>query len=333
MVKAQVTVIPGHPDPFLYPDCDPYTDAQQLRSALKGNPLHTDGRTLINIICNRSLNQLEVIDAVYVSLFGHSVKHGIKHETMGNFKKLLSRRFHPPLEIKARTLYKAVHNKGVLAVDDGRLIDICAFTPNCQWPALRQIVQQATGEQFAQLVNHHTTNLGDFKIGLDVLIQGVRDETPSVNAAQVAGDVTLLFSASDARKIGHDTIPFVNVLCKHAPWYNVAVNAAYAGQFKHDLRQAIDKTSMTSNTKKLLKGLCLLPYEYYADRLYHAFKGAGTDDYTVIYFASFLERNELIAVSKILHQRHPNHDMFKMIKSDLSGDYQHCVLALFGQPF
>jgi len=333
MIPAIVTVIPGHPAPFQYPPCDPYADAQQLRSALKGNPLHTDGRTLINIICNRSLNQLQVISAVYQNLFGHPLKHGIKHETMGNFRKLLTRRFRPPLEIKARTLYKAVHNKGLAAVNDGRLIDICAFTPNCEWPALKSITLQATGRQFAELVNQHTTNIGDFKIGLDILIAGTRDENPLVIPTQVQQDVTLLFQASDARKIGHDTQSFISVLCRHAPWYNVTVNTAYAAQFKHDVRHAVDKTSMTANTKHLLRGLCLNPYEYFADRIYYAMKGAGTDDFTMIYLVSYLERNELQQIAAILHQRHPSHDMFKMIKSDLSGNYQHAVLALCGQAF
>jgi len=333
MVTAVVVVVPGHPAPFQYPPCDPYGDAQAIRAALKGNPLHTDGRTLINILCNRSLNQLEVISAVYQNLFGHALKHGIKHETMGNFRKILCRRFRPPLEIKARALYKAVHNKGVVAVNDGRLIDICAFTPNCEWPALKAITRQATGQDFANLVNRHTTNIGDFKTGLDILIQGARDENPIVNTVTVAQDVTLLFRASDARKIGHDTESFISVLCRHAPWYNVGVNTAYQAQFKHDVRHAVDKTSMTSNTKHLLRALCLTPYEYFADRLYFAMKGAGTDDFTMIYFLTYLERNELQQIAAILKQRHPSHDMYKMIKSDLSGDYQHAALALFGQPF
>jgi len=333
MVQAMINVIPGHPAPFQYPPCDPYADAQQLRLALKGNPLHTDGRTLINVICNRSMNQLQIIDVVYASLFGHSLKHGLKHETMGNFRKLLTRRFRPPIEIKAHALYKAVHDKGIAAVNDGRLSDICGFTPNCEWPALLVITRQATGRDFAQLVNQHTTNLGDFKLALDILIQGIRDETPPVNPQMIASDVTTIFAASDGLKIGHDTPSFIRILCRHAPWYNVALNLAYEAQFKHDIRAAIDKTSMTHNVKHLLKGLCLNPYEYYADRIYYAMKGAGTDDFTLIYLLTYLERNELQQIAGILHQRHPSHDMFKMFKSDLSGDYQHAALALCGQPF
>jgi len=333
MVTAIVTVVPGHPAPYQYPPCDPWADAQQVRAALKGNPLHTDGRTLINVICNRSLNQLQVISAVYQNLFGHSLKHGIKNETMGNFRKLLSRRFRPPLEIKARALYKAVHDKGVAAVNDGRLIDVCAFTPNCEWPALKAITQQATGQPLAHLINHHTTNICEMKKALEILLQGIRDENPVVNPLTVSQDVTLLFQASDARKIGHDTESFIAVLCRHAPWYNVAINTSYNSQFKHDVRHAIDKTSMTSNVKHLLRGLCLNPYEYYADRFYYAMKGAGTDDFTMIYLMTFLERSELQTIADILKLRHPSHDMYKMIKSDLSGDYQHAALALFGQPF
>jgi len=323
----------GHPQSFPYAPCDPYADAQVLRLALKGNPLHTDGRSLITVLCNRALNQLQAIDAVYQNQFGHSLKHGIKHETTGNFRKLLTRRFRLPLEQKARALYKAVHNKGVATVNDGRLIDIIAFTPNCEWPALKAVVQQATGRDLMHLVNQHTSNLGSFKEALDILILGQRDENPLVNTTAVAQDVQLLYRASDARSIGHDTSSFVSVLCRHAPWYNVMVNKTYAGSHKHDVRHAVGKTSMTHNTKTLLEALCLNPYEYFADRFYHAMKGAGTDDYTMVYLLSYFERAELMMIAGILHQRHPSHDMFKMIRGDLSGNYQHAALALCGQPF
>jgi len=335
MIPAVIAVPPGHPAPFVYPACDPYVDSQQLRAALKGNPLHTDGRTLITIICNRAPNQLELISAVYANQFGHSLKHGIKDELkmQYNFRKLLTRRFRSAHEQKARALYKAVHHKGVVAVNDGRLIDCLAFTPNGEMPVLKAFVQQSTGEQLMALVDRHTTDVGNFRECLNILMSGTRDESPTINPNAIAQDVQSLYRASDAHKIGHDTQAFISVLCRHAPWYNAAVNAAYGSTHKHDLIRAIDKTSMTSNTKHVLIALCKQPYEYWADRLYFAMKGAGTDNKTMVYVLSFLERNELLQVVQLVHQRHPSHEFYKMLRSDLSGNYLHAALALCGQPF
>jgi len=278
---------------------------------------------------------LELISLVYETQFGHSLKHGLKNEIKAqpHFRKMLTRRFRTAHEQKARALYKAVHHKGVIAVNDGRLVDVLAFTPNGEMPILKAFVRAADGNDLMTLVNRHTTDLGKFKEALDILIQGTRDENPTINSMTVAQDVQTLYIASDAQSIGHDTPTFINILCRRAPWYNAAVNAEYGQKHKHDLIRAIDKTSMTANIKNLLKSLCLTPYEYWADRLYHSMKGVGTDDRTMVYVLSYLERNELQQVAQILHQRHPSHDLYKMIKSDLSGDYQHCALALCGQPF
>jgi len=339
MVPAQISVPPGHPTPYLPPPCDPYADAQQCHTALKANPLKIDGRTLINVICNRSINQLDVISAVYFQQFNHHLRHGIRDNTKTqlHLRKLLKRRWRNSHELKARALYKAVHNKGVIAVNDGRLVDVVAFTPNGEMPMLKAFVLQVTGQDIVGLVNRHTTDLGKFKDCMDILLQGMRNENALINQAQLQSDLQNIYVASDARSIGHDTSAFMNVLCRNAPWYNQSLNAAYAAKHKHDIVHAIGKTSMTSNTKALLEGLCKNPYEYYADRLYHAMKGSlgtiGCDDRTVVYIVSYLERMELQAVATIVKLRHPSHDLYSMFKSSLSGDYLHAVLALCGQPF
>jgi len=327
-------VVPGQTALFQYPPCDPYQDSMVIHAALKGNPLHTDGRSLINIICNRHPAQLQVIALVYAQQFGHNVKQAIKHntKTQFSFQKLLIRRFRPRLEQKARAIHKAVHNKGVSRVNDGRLIDTCAFTPNAEWPVLKNIIRQETGHDIAALVNTHTTNTGDFKLGLDILIAGARDESPVVNATAVPQDVQMLYLASDGR-VGHDTHTFIRVLCPHAPWYNAALNLAYGKTHKHDLIRAIDKTSMLPNMKHLLTAVCTAPYDYFADRLYYALKSTPTDDHTIVYIMSYLDRAEIQVISGLVHQRHGSHDLYTMFQKCLSGNEQHACLALCGQTF
>jgi len=311
------------PPPFVYPACDPNADAQMLRMAMRG--VGTDERLLISVVCNRSREQLGHIAIAYQAAYGRHLKSDIKSETSFNFTKLLTRRFDPPIVVKAKALHAAM--KG-LGTTDGRLIDCLAFTPNCEIPALRAIYQQRSGRDLVSKIASETS--GNFRNALVDLSDGNRDENPIVNPAQIATDVRSLYKAGEGR-LGTDEKVFIKILCNHAPWYNQALNVAYGQTHKHDLRRAIEK-EFSFNLKDCLLALCKLPYEHWADRLYHSMKGAGTDDRTLVFIFSYLERHELQYVGALIRQRHSK-ELVSMLRGDISGHYLHATLALLGVPF
>jgi hypothetical protein len=281
----------------------------------------TDEKTLIRIICNRSREQLAQIAAAFKAAHGHDLRVQIKKETSGNFRKLLIKRLDAPVLLKAKALKGAMKGAGT---NEGRLIDVLAFASNAEIPMIRSIFQQKTGKDLIAKIRDETS--GHFKDALIDLCDGNRDERP-VDPAQIAADVAKLYKAGEG-KVGTDEKTFIKTLCNHAPWYNVALNQAYGAAHKHDLRKAVEK-EFSGNVKTLLMALCQGPYEYWADRLFHSMKGAGTDDKTLVFILTYLERAELMLLTQLVKQRH-NTDLKHLMKGDLSGDYEKAALELCG---
>jgi len=71
------------------------------------------------------------------------------------------------------------------------------------------------------------------------------------------------------------------------------------------------------------------PFDYYADRLYKAMHGAGTDDNVLSWIFAYLERHELKYVEAIFNKRFPK-SLKDMVKGDTSGHYEKALLELLG---
>jgi len=70
-------------------------------------------------------------------------------------------------------------------------------------------------------------------------------------------------------------------------------------------------------------------HEYFADRLYDAIAGLGTDDTYLIYAFGVLSKDELKKVGHIFDERHPKRGgLAKAVKEDTSGDYQDLLLKI-----
>jgi len=305
---------------FAYPPCDPNADADALRGAMKG--AGTDEKTLIRIICHRSREQLAQIAAAFAARHhGRTLRGDIKSETSGNFRELLDKRFDAPAVLKAKALHDSMAGAGT---NDHRLVDCVAFTPNAEMALLKQLFNQETGSDLGHKIRSETSFA--FKDALCDLLEGNRNEG-AINPAEVQADVVALYKAGEG-KVGTDEKAFIRILCNHAPWHNVAVNQAYGSTHKHDLFKAIDK-EFSGSIKTLLQALVTDPYAYWADRLFHTMKGAGTDDKTLVFILTTLERNELMQVANLIRQRHGK-ELKGLIKGDLSGDYEKAAVALCG---
>jgi len=95
---------------------------------------------------------------------------------------------------------------------------------------------------------------------------------------------------------------------------------------KHTLQTAVKKET-SGDFKKVLLALMKTRYEYYADRLFHAMWGIGTDDRALVYIFSILTKAELRIVSQIFHARRKK-GLESYIKGDTSGDYEKLLREL-----
>jgi len=68
-------------------------------------------------------------------------------------------------------------------------------------------------------------------------------------------------------------------------------------------------------------------YEFYADRLWKAMHGIGTDDNALVYIFSLLTKAELKQCAMIFQQKRGK-PLTAMIRGDTSGNYERLLIAL-----
>jgi len=249
--------------------------------------------------------------------YSKDLRKEIKSETSGWFRKVLIYRFQPQFEMKKKGLLKAVKGAGT---NERLLITILAYTPN-------QELKTIFGADHSLKDRIIKDLSGDFKDAIKDLMGCDRDENPTINPAEIQEHVHKLYKAGEG-KVGTDEKAFYKILCNKAPWYNQALNTAYAQHHKHSLEVAISK-EMSGWIKELLEALVNAPYDYYAERLYKAMHGAGTDDKLLSWLFGFLERHELKYVEAIFNKRFPK-SLKDMVKGDTSGHYEKTLLELMG---
>ncbi|NXP77679.1 ANXA7 protein, partial [Ramphastos sulfuratus] len=68
---------------------------------------------------------------------------------------------------------------------------------------------------------------------------------------------------------------------------------------------------------------------FFAERLYYAMKGAGTDDSTLIRIIVTRSEIDLVQIKEMFTQMYQK-TLAAMISSDTSGDYRRLLLAIVG---
>jgi len=300
--------------PWIQPGCNLEDDVHAIHRAIRG--LGTDEKTLIRIICNRSRIHLQGVAVRYKEKYGETLEEAIKGDTSGNFRKILLGRIRPIDLVKVKAVKRATVDRAV--TNGGRLVDVFCFSSNADIAGLK-----AMHPQLEEWV-HKDTHL-HFHKGLKFLLRCSRAELPWIDERQCDIDADILYKAGEGR-IGTDEGTFIEILCNHSPWYNARINQVYALKHKHDLIKAI-KSETSGDFERLLKGLVTTPYAYWADRLHHAMKGAGTDDATLVYIFSILDKNELAQVA-LLYQEKYKKSLAHVVQGDTSGHYLNALLEL-----
>eukprot|EP01125_Pyxidicula_operculata_P006163 TRINITY_DN2149_c0_g1_i1.p1 TRINITY_DN2149_c0_g1~~TRINITY_DN2149_c0_g1_i1.p1 ORF type:complete len:338 (-),score=83.28 TRINITY_DN2149_c0_g1_i1:27-1040(-) len=298
-----------------YPTCDPNVDADSLKSAFKG--IGTDEKTVIKILCNRSKEQLAQISLAYQQRHKHTLIHDICDEVSFNFQKLLVSLCTPRDQMRANHL--TVATKG-LGTNERFLIDVFAHATNAEIFELQSRFPQAIEGVVGDV------SFGNFAKAIKALLKGARDENPYVDDVRAQQVADQLYAAGEG-KLGTDDSVFVDVFTKYSSWFLQRVNFFYQQKYKHDLVTAVKKET-SGNYKSLLVALAKPKLVFYADRLYKAMHGAGTDDAGLIYCMSILNKAELKEVARIFGERRKGKTLAAMIKGDTSGHYEEALLAL-----
>merc|ERR1712071_122498 len=301
---------------------DPVADAQGLRAAMKG--LGTSEQEIIDILCNRSNTQRQLINQAYTTEYGRDLMEDLKSELGGHFESVIVGLMMPVASFCAKKLNKAMKGGGT---DEETLVEILCSRTSAEIKLIAAAYLEDYGRTLEDDIKDDTS--GPLQRLLVMAIEGVKNER-MFNPEKAAEQAALLYQAGET-KIGTDEDAFVEIL-------------AHAGQrqaflifdeYKKISGRTIEQAMQDEMEGELLTGLLALVKtaanrpQYYAERLNTAMEGCGTDDSVLI--NTIVGRCEIdLANIKYEYERLYGKTLLSAISNECSGDYRAALAALVG---
>uniref|UniRef100_A0A8C9Z8P5 Annexin n=1 Tax=Sander lucioperca TaxID=283035 RepID=A0A8C9Z8P5_SANLU len=298
------------------------TDAEALYKAMKG--LGTDEAAILQLLVARSNVQRQQIKAAYKTLFGKDLVDDLKSELTGKFETLIVSLMTPPLAYDVALLRNAIKGAGT---NEKVLVEVLASRTPQQVKDIVTAYRQEYDAVLEEDIAGDTS--GHFKRLLVILLQVTLLSSILVSSA-VLFSILALFKAGE-QKFGTDEQSFVTILGNRSAEHLRKVFDAYMKLAGFEMEESI-KRETSGSLKDLLLAVVKCARSvpaYFAETVYYAMKGAGTDDDTLI--RVMVSRSEVDMLDiRTEFRRMFACSMFSMIKGDTGGDYRKTLLLLCG---
>uniref|UniRef100_A0A0A1XG53 Annexin n=1 Tax=Zeugodacus cucurbitae TaxID=28588 RepID=A0A0A1XG53_ZEUCU len=310
------TVVPAAP-------FDASADAQALRAAMKG--WGTDEEEIINILTARTNAQRQVIKEQFKTELGRDLVDDLKSELGGKFEDVILALMTPPVEYLCKQLHNAMAGMGT---DEETLVEILCTKTNEEMHEIVAAYEAIYDRPLAEQMCSETS--GYFRRLLTLIVTGVRDPVGSIDPTKAQEDAEALYAAGEA-KLGTDEAVF-NRIMSHSSFaqlrlifdeYKELSGQTIEQAIKHEMSGALHDAMMA------IVECVQSPAAFFANRLYNAMKGMGTNDDTLIRI--IVSRSEIdLANIKDEFERIYNRTLYSAVVSETSGDYKKALTALLG---
>jgi len=296
-------------------------DAEVLYKAMKG--LGTDEDAILQLLTSRSNGQRQEIKAAYKTLFGKDLVDDLKGELGGKFESLVVALMTPPIAYDVQSLRNAIKGAGT---DEKVLVEILASRTPQQVKDIVAAYRQEYDDDLEEDISGDTS--GHFKRLLVILLQANRQK--GIQEGNVEADAQVLFKAGE-QKYGTDEQTFVTILGNRSAEHLRKVFDAYMKMSGYEMEESI-KRETSGNLETLLLAVVKCARSvpcYFAETLYYAMKGAGTDDDTLIRVMATRCEVDMLDI-RTEFRRMFACSLFSMIKGDTGGDFRKTLLLLCG---
>lgn len=301
---------------------DPAADAKALRKAMKG--FGTDEDAIIDIVARRSNAQRQEIRQTFKSLLGRDLMKDLKSELSKNMERLIISLMLTPAEFDAKMMRKAIEGAGT---DEHALIEILVTRSNEQIHAMNAAYQSAYKKSLEGDIQSDTS--GHFCRILVSLVQGEREEGQA-DIERADADAQELADACNADSDDME-MKFMSILCTRSFTHLRRVFQEFVRFTNKDI-ELIIKKEMSGDVKNaffaIVRSVKNQP-SYFADRLYKAMKGLGTDDRALIRIMVSRCEVDLFNIRKEFKETH-DESLHDFIQGDTSGDYRKTLHLLCG---
>uniref|UniRef100_A0A9J8BEC3 Annexin n=2 Tax=Cyprinus carpio TaxID=7962 RepID=A0A9J8BEC3_CYPCA len=272
-------------------------DAEVLYKAMKG--LGTDEAAILQLLTARSNAQRQEIKAAYKTLHGKDLVDNLKSELGGKFESLIVALMIPPIMYDVKCLRDAIKGAGT---DEKVLVEILASRSPNEVSQIKSLYKRGNCVCFGCVIL-------DFDFVFSFLA---------------------LFAAGE-QKFGTDEGQFITILGNRSNAHLRKVFEEYRKLSGYEIEESIQReTSGTLQEVLLAVVKCARSVPgYFADSLYSAMKGAGTDDKTLIRIMASRSEVDMLDIRAEFRKRFAT-SLHKMIQGDTSGDYRKALLLLCG---
>uniref|UniRef100_A0A8C1NVW6 Annexin n=1 Tax=Cyprinus carpio TaxID=7962 RepID=A0A8C1NVW6_CYPCA len=295
-------------------------DAEVLYKAMKG--LGTDEAAILQLLTARSNAQRQEIKAAYKTLHGKDLVDNLKSELGGKFESLIVALMIPPIMYDVKCLRDAIKGAGT---DEKVLVEILASRSPNEVSQIKSLYKREHNDDLEEDVCGDTG--GHFQRML-VVFGHVELDSKFSFSEQIFLDA--LFAAGE-QKFGTDEGQFITILGNRSNAHLRKVFEEYRKLSGYEIEESIQReTSGTLQEVLLAVVKCARSVPgYFADSLYSAMKGAGTDDKTLIRIMASRSEVDMLDIRAEFRKRFAT-SLHKMIQGDTSGDYRKALLLLCG---
>lgn len=286
----------------------------------------TDEKAIITILATRTAKQRLKIALTFKTMYGKDLIHDLKSELSGNFENIAVALLMDNAQFDARCLRNAMKGAGT---DEKALIEVICTRSNTEIANIKAAYTAMFHRDLEKDIISETS--GHFKRILISSVQGNRNEDSVVDLAKAKAEAQELYSAGEKRW-GTDESVFNRILCLRSFPQLRATFEEYRKISQYDIIRTIEH-EMSGDLAIAMKAVAQCVKEkpvYFADRLYKAMKGAGTDDETLIRIIVARSEIDMVEIKQAFFDKF-NKSLSKMIKDDCSGDYKRMLCALIGE--
>ncbi|XP_061389711.1 annexin B10-like [Musca vetustissima] len=310
------TVVPAEP-------LDVEADTVALRTAMKG--FGTDEQAIIDILTARSNAQRQLIKENFLREYGRDLIEDLKSELGGKFEDVIIALMMTPVQYLCKQLHKAMAGMGT---NESALVEILCTKSNEEMAEIVKCYEDMYDRPLAEHMCSETS--GHFRRLLTLIVTGVRDPVGTVDPDKAKEQAEQLYNAGEA-KLGTDEEVFNRILAHGSFAQLRLVFEEYKQLSGQTIEQAI-KHEMSGELHEAMMAIveCVQsPPAFFANRLFKAMDGMGTDDTTLIRI--IVSRSEIdLGNIKEEFERIYNRTLVSAVKSETSGDYKRALCALIG---
>ncbi|XP_051779429.1 annexin A7-like isoform X1 [Erpetoichthys calabaricus] len=307
-----------------HPQFNAQSDAEILRKAMKG--FGTDEQAIIDVVSRRTNDERQKIKAMFKTMYGKDLIKDLKSELSGHMEEVILALFMPTTYYDAWSLRHAMKGAGT---QEKVLIEILCTRDNQQIREIVRCYNQEFGRDLERDIRKDTS--GHFERLLVSMCQGNRDENQNVDMQKAQEDAQRLYQAGEG-KLGTDESCFNMILATRSFPQLRATVEAYSRLANRDLISSINRefSGYVEDGLKAIVQCALNRPAFFAERLFKAMHGMGTDDSTLTRVIVSRSEIDLVQIKQMFMQMH-NKTLRMMIEGDTSGDYKRLLMAIVGQ--